>query len=61
MKSFEKFISEGKKELPLMKMSLQASHKDSKANAEKDVKKKHKLENQGRMIRMTMDKADQSR
>jgi len=61
MKSFEKFISEGKQELPLGKMSLKAASKDAKAHAEKDVKKKHDLENQGRMIRMTMNKADKSR
>lgn len=61
MKSFDKFISEGKRELPLRKMSLKAAHKDAKANDEKDVKKKYDLENQGRMIRMTMNQADESR
>ena len=61
MKSFEQFITEGKKELPLAKMSLKAMSKDSKANAEKDNKKKFELENQGRMIRMTMNKADKSK
>ena len=40
MKSFEEFITEGKKELPLAKMSLKAMSKDSKANVEKDNKKK---------------------
>ena len=34
--------------------------KDSKANVEKDNKKKFDLENQGRMVRMTMNKADKS-
>ena len=61
MKSFEEFITEGKKELPLTKMSLKAMSKDSKANVEKDNKKKFELENQGRMIRMTMNKADKSK
>lgn len=60
MKSFEKFIIEGKQELPLRKMSLKAASKDAKAYVEKDVKKKYDLQNQGRMIRMTMNKADKS-
>ena len=61
MKTFYEFITESLKELPLTKMSLKAAHKDTKAHAEKDIKKKTKLENQGRMIRIAMDKVDKSK
>lgn len=57
MKSFEQFLAEGKKELPLGKMSLKASSKDQKAAKETDINKKYKLENQARMIRLTQNKA----
>ena len=60
-KSFIDFLLEVKKELPLFKMSLKAADKDYKADIEKDDEKRNKLENQGRMIRMAMDKADSSR
>lgn len=61
MKTFYEFITESLKELPLAKMSLKAAHKDTKAHDEKDIAKKSKLENQGRMIRLTMNKADKSK
>ena len=61
MKTFYEFVTESLKELPLAKMSLKAAHKDTKAHGEKDIKKKTKLENQGRMIRIAMDKADKSK
>lgn len=57
MKSFDQFLAEGKKELPLGKMSLQAFNKDQKAHNESDINKKVKLENQARMIRLTQNKA----
>ena len=60
-KSFIEFLMEAHKELPLFKMSLKAFDKDTKANVEKDDKRRNKLENQGRMIRMTMNKADSSK
>ena len=57
MKSFDQFLAEGKKELPLGKMSLKAFSKDQKAAKETDINKKYKLENQARMIRLTQNKA----
>ncbi|QIN96844.1 hypothetical protein [Synechococcus phage S-N03] len=44
-----------KKPLPLGKMSAQAFHLDSLAYVTEDNEKKHRLESQARMIRITMD------
>lgn len=52
-------IHEGKKPLPLDKMSLTAYDKDISANKEKNIDKKSKLENQARMIRMAMNMKEQ--
>ena len=45
-------IVEGKKELPVDKMLNKALDKDLKAEKEKDLGKKDKLENQARMLKM---------
>lgn len=52
-------IHEGKKPLPLDKMSLTAHGKDMSADKEKNIDKKSRLENQARMIRMAMNMKEQ--
>jgi hypothetical protein len=47
-------IFEGKKPLPIEKMSLKSFDKDMSADKEKNIDKKSRLENQARMIRMAM-------
>ena len=53
--AYEK-VYEGKKELPLAKMSLKASELDGKSYEEEDTKKRHKLEDRARMIRIMQNK-----
>lgn len=47
-----------KKELPLGRMSLQASYLQHLADVTDDDKKRFHLENQVRMIRMMMNRVD---